>query len=130
MPRRESAATCAALMEDGYVYLDVRTVQEFEAGHPKGAYNIPAFLIGPGGRSFNENFVAEVKAQFATDASIVIGCRSGARSLAALQILEGEGYTDIVDNEPGMVGPGGWEVSGLPMATAAEAGRDYASLKR
>ena len=26
---------------EGYVYLDVRSVPEFEAGHPRGAYNVP-----------------------------------------------------------------------------------------
>lgn len=133
MPRRECAAECAVLMQAGYVYVDVRTVQEFEAGHPAGSYNIPAFLPGPSGMALNPAFVGEMKAHFALETSIVLGCRTGARSLSALRILEAEGFTDLVDNEAGWLGTPasvGWSAAGLPSATVAEAGRDYASLKR
>ncbi len=133
MPRREPAATCAALLEEGYIYVDVRTVSEFDAGHPNGAYNVPAFVAGAGGMAPNPSFVDEMKANFEADTKIVVGCRSGGRSLKALHLLEAAGYTNIVDNEAGWLGSGsseGWSPAGLPTATQAEAGRDYASLKR
>ena len=133
MPRRESAATCATLITEGYVYLDVRTVAEFDAGHPSGAYNIPAFIADSGAMAPNPSFVAEVRSAFPTDTAMVLGCRSGGRSLMALRILEAEGFTNLVDNEAGWAGaPGsiGWRPAGLPAATQAEPGRDYASLKR
>ena len=51
--KRISPEEARALVEDqGYSYLDVRSVPEFEAGHPVGAYNIPLLHMGPGGMSF------------------------------------------------------------------------------
>ena len=32
------------------VYLDVRTVEEFEAGHPAGAHNVPILFVDPATR--------------------------------------------------------------------------------
>ena len=133
MARREPAATCATLLEEGYLYLDVRTVTEFNQGHPTGAYNIPAFIPGPMGMAPNPQFVAEVQARFAPDTPIVLGCRSGGRSLMALRILAAAGYTDLVDNEAGWAGAAGstgWQAAGLPASTTPVEGRDYASLKR
>lgn len=37
------------LQKQGYEYLDVRTVEEFQAGHAPGAVNIPVMVRGPGG---------------------------------------------------------------------------------
>ena len=40
--KRISPEEARDLMDkEGYVYLDVRSVPEFAAGHPTGAYNIP-----------------------------------------------------------------------------------------
>ena len=39
------------LLLTGTKYLDVRTVEEFAAGHPPGALNIPVMLAGAGGES-------------------------------------------------------------------------------
>ena len=39
---RVSPKDARDLMEkDGYAYVDVRSIPEFEAGHPEGAYNVP-----------------------------------------------------------------------------------------
>ena len=42
MSKRVSPQEARDLMEkDGYVYVDVRSIPEFDAGHPAGAYNVP-----------------------------------------------------------------------------------------
>jgi rhodanese-related sulfurtransferase len=42
MPRRVSPQEAKDLMDkEGYVYVDVRSIPEFEAGHPAGAFNVP-----------------------------------------------------------------------------------------
>src|ERR1041385_553757 len=47
-----------ALEEDpNAIYIDVRTVREFTAGHPEGAINIPVAFPNPGGMMLNEDFV-------------------------------------------------------------------------
>ena len=123
--------------EDGYVYLDVRSVPEFEAGHPVGAYNIPLLHMGAGGMEPNADFVDVVKANFAPTDKIVVGCKAGGRSLRAAQVLLSAGYTNIIDQRAGFEGARdnfgqlkeeGWRPAGLPVAIEAEAGRDYASL--
>lgn len=122
------------LLSEGYEYLDVRTIREFEEGHPEGAYNVP---IADMGRP-NPDFVAIVKATFPTDAKLVVGCKTGGRSLRAVEILSREGYANLVDLRPGMVGAmdpfgrvtePGWQPSGAPVATKAAEGRSYEELR-
>ena len=55
-----------------YVYLDVRSVGEFEAGHPPRAINIPIAHLTPGaGMSPNPDFAAVVEATLPKDAKLV-----------------------------------------------------------
>ena len=46
-----------ALLDQGYVYVDVRSEQEFESGHPAGALNVPISFMGPGGLEPIEHLV-------------------------------------------------------------------------
>src|SRR5262249_40526449 len=69
--------------QDGYVYVDVRSVPEFEAGHPIGAYNVPLMHPGPQGMVPNPDFMSVMQQSFAKDRKIVVGCQAGGRSLRA-----------------------------------------------
>ena len=82
--KRISPEEAAAKLDEGYVYLDVRSVPEFEGGHPKGAYNIPLMHAGPRDMSPNTRFIEEVVKTFPKDAKIVVGCKMGGRSMSAL----------------------------------------------
>ncbi|MGI2170772.1 rhodanese-like domain-containing protein [Shewanella sp. MF05960] len=63
--------------------IDVRTPEEFAAGHVKGAINIPF-----------ENIVTELgKLNLAKDTEVVLYCRSGRRSGIAQSALVDQGYT-------------------------------------
>lgn len=129
---RISPEEAAAKMEEGYVYLDVRSVPEFEAGHPKGAYNIPIMHAGKFGMSPNSAFMEEVVKAFPKDAKIVVGCKSAGRSLGAIGIMEMAGYKDVILQRAGFCGNGsepGWRDTALPQSTSAEPGRAYADLK-
>ena len=45
------------LMEkEGFTYVDVRSVPEFQAGHPAGAFNVPLLDVGPMGMAPNPGF--------------------------------------------------------------------------
>jgi rhodanese-related sulfurtransferase len=131
--RRVSPEDARALIDQqGYVYVDVRSIPEFEAGHPEGAYNVPIAHMGPGGMSPNPDFVEVMERAFAKDAGIVVGCRSGGRSLQAASILQSMGFTNVVDQRAGFEGAGrepGWRVSGLPTSLTAAPGRDYHALQ-
>lgn len=123
---------CPALLAAGYAYLDVRTTEEFEAGHPTGAYNVPVMTRGGMGMQPNPAFAKVVAAKFQKDAKLVVGCQSGMRSQRACDELAAAGYTDLVNMECGFggsrEGEPGWSACGLPTATGKPTGRTYAEL--
>jgi len=72
------------------VWIDVRTADEFNAGHLEGAAHIPYEEIAAR--------ISEVTSD--RDATIHLYCRSGNRSGIAQQILQAMGFTNAV-NEGG-----------------------------
>ena len=130
--KRVTPQEAKGLMDEGYVYVDVRSIPEFERGHPEGAWNVPLLHMGPAGMAPNPDFVTVMQKHFGKDAKLIIGCKMGGRSAQASQLLEQAGYQNLVDQKGGFEGqPGnpGWLPAGLPVATAAAAGRTYESLK-
>ncbi len=136
--RIDAQAAARLLSEEGYLYLDVRTHQEFELGHPLGAYNVPLLLMSATGMQPNPEFLRVVQASFALEEKLVIGCKSGARSQQALALLVQAGYTQLVEQRAGYSGQRdpfgrvlerGWQELGLPNALHAAAGRSYAELQ-
>jgi rhodanese-related sulfurtransferase len=136
---RVSASEAHALLASGYDYLDVRTPEEFAAGHPAGAYNVPWQVRAAQGRVPNPHFLASVRAAFAAGHKLVIGCQTGSRSQKAAAALIDAGYTDVVEQRAGFEGARdafgrvvdvGWRAAGLPCAMQALPGRDYAALER
>jgi rhodanese-related sulfurtransferase len=122
---------------EGYVYLDVRSIPEFEQGHPEDAYNIPLLHMTPGGMQPNPDFMDVVSATFDRDTKVVVGCKAGGRSLRAAQAMLQAGYTQVIDQRAGFVGATnpfgqvtepGWQPQGLPVATEATEGHAYAEL--
>lgn len=63
--------------------LDVRTPEEYKAGHLAGGYLIPIAEL--------ERRVSEIP----RDKPIVVYCRSGGRSQRALEYLKSIGYTEV-----------------------------------
>jgi hypothetical protein len=62
------------LINAGHHYLDVRTAEEFAAGHVEGSVNIPYLVkMGPG-MSKNLKFVEDVSREFDKDDEIVVVC--------------------------------------------------------
>ena len=121
-----------------YVYLDVRSVQEYEAGHPERAINIPLLHFTPGqGMSPNEDFPAVVAATLPKDAKILVGCKTGGRSARACTIMEEMGYADVANVQGGYAGitdnfgrmiHAGWSVLGLPVSTTSSETTSYEAI--
>lgn len=104
-------------MKEGARFVDVRSVAEFRAGHPKGAVNIPLLDHDANGRMVpNPQFIAQMQAQFPTDTMLLMGCKVGGRSAHACQALAQHGYTDLSNVEGGFLAVGGWLDHGLPSA--------------
>ncbi len=137
-PVRKSPQEVDALVRDhGYVHVDVRTEAEWSAGHPAGALNVPSMLAGPSGMVENPDFVPVMTALFAKDARLVLGCKTGRRSLNAARALLAAGFTDVVDQRAGFEGARdpfgkvvepGWAAAGLPTEKETP-GAAYPELK-
>jgi rhodanese-related sulfurtransferase len=137
MIERISPEEAKRRLDEGWVYVDVRSVPEFEQGHPSGAYNVPLMHMGPGGMEPNPDFMTTMERVFPRDAKLVIGCKSGGRSLRAAEMLAAAGYTNVVDQRAGFGGARdsfgqlsekGWEAAGLPVSTTPEPGRTWSEL--
>jgi rhodanese-related sulfurtransferase len=137
--QRVSAAEAFALMtSDGYVYVDVRSVPEFDAEHPKDAYNVPLREPVLGGLADNPDFVSVMQRLFQPGAKLVLGCAAGVRSLRACELLEEAGFTCVVDQRAGLDGvrdafgrirEPGWSAAQLPTVQGADHERGYKALR-
>ena len=114
--------------DDGYVYLDVRSAEEFEAGHVPGSRNLPWAHRNPDGPGLlpNPAFVQQVEQDFPKDTKLIVGCLRGGRSMKAVMTLMADGYTQVVDmrggydaelDAGGNVTFEGWARRGLPTTT-------------
>jgi len=137
MVKRVTPPEAAALLAEGWSYLDVRSIPEFDAGHPPGAANIPLLHFQGGRMSPNAEFQQVVAANYPKDAKIVVGCKAGGRSLQAAALLEAAGYTSVVDMRGGFHGEtdamgrvscAGWQPAGLPVEATAPPDKTYAAL--
>ena len=139
MAKRVSAEEASKLLEEGWRYLDVRSIPEFDEGHPTGAANIPLMHAQAGRMAPNPAFQQVVEANFAKEAPLVVGCKSGGRSAQAAALLEAAGYSRVVDMRGGMGGErdfmgrvsfAGWVDSGLPVEKTTAPGNGYADLEK
>ena len=146
--RRVSPSEAKSLLDLGYFYVDVRSVEEFHDLHPQGSLNVPlaaasdphaaplpsldANSAGGSARDpAGEAFVGAMGRLFSYDAKIVVGCATGVRSLRAAELLAGAGFAEVVDQRAGMDGARGpfgnlvepgWAAEGLPVASGPDAG--------
>ena len=91
------------IIENGedYLIVDVRTEEEYNTGHLKGALLLPAQEL--------EDRLDE----FPKDERIIVYCRSGNRSRTVAEILVNNGFSQIYD----MGGIGDWIKEGYPVET-------------
>jgi phage shock protein E len=86
-PVRQADAATAVGMLGTRVVIDVRTAQEFAAGHIAGARNMD--VEGP-------DFDSQI-ASLDEGGAYLVYCRSGRRSAMAADLMAEAGFTDIVD---------------------------------
>ena len=86
--------------DDGLRVIDVRSDQEWSAGHIQGALHVMGGQI--------EDRLQELPPK---DAPLAVVCGGGYRSTVAASVLERHGFTDLRNVTGGM---GGWKRAGLP----------------
>ena len=85
------------------VVVDVRTPDEFAAGHIGGAVNIPL------------NHLRERMNELPSHRPLLVHCQSGYRSSLAASLLERAGFTTVRELAGGI---GAWQAAGLPLTTS------------
>ncbi len=129
------------LLDSGdHIYLDVRTVPEFDAGHVPAAKNVPVLERDAFGRmQLNPRFVEIAEANFGKDVKCITGCQKGGRSMKAAELLLQAGFTDVVDmrggfggetDEIGRITFPGWAPRGLPVSRESAPEDRYENLAR
>lgn len=95
-----SVADFRAKIKDKSVQLvDVRTPEEFAAGHIKGARNIDVQ---------SADFESRAKEEISTKKPVAVYCRSGKRSQRAAETLSKMGYKVIYNMDGGFIA---WEAA-------------------
>lgn len=89
------------IVNDGGVFVDVREQYELD----EVAYDITNVLHIPLGE------IQERISEFPKDKTIVVGCRSGKRSMNACMFLKMQGYENVKNLEGGIIG---WAENGSP----------------
>ncbi len=138
--KRVSPAEAADLTKQGYTYVDVRSTAEFERGRPAGSVNVPFFHADPArGMVPNPDFLDAMKRKFPPGSKIVLGCQSGNRSMRAAELLQQNGWGDLVEQRAGFggardmmgtVSEPGWPAAGLPVEDGPAPGRDWETFSK
>ena len=127
--------------EKDAVYIDVRTEEEFAAGHPEGAINIPVGAPNPLQQRFdlNPDFVDVVRSSVPEHTPVIVGCRAGPRAEMAANLLTQSGYPKVrwvlggfhgmTDAMGNVIAPG-WRDLGFPESRDAGEGVGYRSLQK
>lgn len=92
----------SAAPEKKPLVLDVRTAQEFAAGHVPGAINLPHDQI--------ETRIDELEG--ARDRDVIVYCRSGRRADLALRVLRAHGFEKLWHVEGDFLA---WEAANRPV---------------
>ena len=104
-PERVDATQFANVVAtSGVQIIDVRTPEEFAMGHIEGAVNFN--VEGP-------DFGAQI-ATLDPSGTYAVYCRSGNRSVAAVNYLSEQGINGVFELESGIIG---WEQAGLPVVS-------------
>jgi phage shock protein E len=101
----EAETFASLLTEDTPILIDVRTPQEFAAGHLDGAINIDFY---------DPNFRSEI-AKLDPKKQYAIYCRTGNRTGQTLTMMKTLGFTNVTDLKGGIVA---WEQNGFSVCTA------------
>jgi phage shock protein E len=79
------AVDLKTVISEGAFLVDVRTPGEFSSGHVKGSVNIPL------------DSIPNQLAKFKNKKNIIVFCRSGMRSSQAKNILQQNGFSNVIN---------------------------------
>ena len=103
--KNDDVAKIDELIKTGkYTVIDVRTKEEYNAGHLAGAFNFDYY---------SDDLEDSIESQFKNkNKQYLVNCRSGKRSHASAEILEELGFTNVTNMKGGILA---WESAGKPV---------------
>jgi rhodanese-related sulfurtransferase len=101
----DAAAFSQETAKSGVITLDVRTPGEYMTGHIQGAINIDVESL---------QFDTEI-AKLDKNATYAVYCRSGRRSVVAVDTMAKNGFTKLFNLTNGVID---WQISNLPLVTS------------
>jgi rhodanese-related sulfurtransferase len=98
------------LMNQGALLLDVRSQAEFDSGHILDARHVPQDQVASSAESLKKY----------KDKVVIACCESGMRSGAAARVLQGQGFTKVVNLKGGLQA---WRAENLPLVKPGAKGK-------
>jgi rhodanese-related sulfurtransferase len=98
------------LMNQGALLLDVRSQAEFDSGHILDARHVPQDQVASSAESLKKY----------KDKVVIACCESGMRSGAAARVLQGQGFTKVVNLKGGLQA---WRTENLPLVKPGAKGK-------
>lgn len=99
-----SANTAISLYNKGALILDVRSAEEFAAGHIGDARHIPLEQLKDSAETLKKY----------REKPVIVCCESGARSAQAASVLRSLGFTQVFNLQGGLAA---WRSDNLPLTT-------------
>ena len=113
IPEVDVGEAARAIASGAARYIDCRSEGELGGGIVAGSVSLPFPHNGNAEVIEPAEFLLDVRAEgFERDHTIFVGCRSGARSALAAEVLIEAGYTDVRSVEGGILA---WAAAGLPI---------------
>ncbi|RXA20483.1 rhodanese-like domain-containing protein [Methanosarcina sp. MSH10X1] len=111
-----SVQEAKGMVEKGDVFvLDVRTPDEFNSSHIKGATLIP--VSNASGSNLSSNRLLEARIDEVPKKKILVYCRSGRRSVSASTMLVNAGYSEVYNMAGGI---NAWIDAGYPVVSSED----------
>jgi rhodanese-related sulfurtransferase len=111
------------MIEEGNVFiLDVRTPDEFNSSHIKGATLIPVSNVS--GSNLSSERLLEARIDEVPRKKVLVYCKSGRRSVSASTMLVDAGYSEVYNMEGGI---NAWIDAGYPVVSSEDIETDDGS---
>ena len=134
--QRVSVEAAQRLLAEGWIYLDVRSEEEFDDGRVPDSLNVPFKIVQGEQLIPNDQFINCMNQHFGLGERLLLGCRSGRRSLEAAEVLAELGFSELRELQTGFEGSRdafgqltpGWSQAGLPIEPGESKGRSYRDI--
>jgi rhodanese-related sulfurtransferase len=83
-----------------YTLIDIRSPEEWRQ---TGVMEEAVLMTYPNNPALNSEWALDLQNHFDLETQLILSCRSGMRSAAAIQLLEAIGFSDLINVEGGIL---------------------------